>query len=79
MSPLVEGPDKAGARLAICCLERTAHQQYLFKVPNGYCGIGGTNVKLGDPSGWAACPTGLVPTEDRGSRTCPVQGRSAAG
>ncbi|GAA1726812.1 hypothetical protein GCM10009734_34710 [Nonomuraea bangladeshensis] len=25
-------------------------QQYLYKVPNGYCGIGGTNVKLGDPS-----------------------------
>jgi peptide-methionine (S)-S-oxide reductase len=25
-------------------------QQYSFKVPNGYCGIGGTNVKLGDPS-----------------------------
>ncbi len=20
------------------------HQQYLFKVPNGYCGIGGTGV-----------------------------------
>jgi peptide-methionine (S)-S-oxide reductase len=27
------------------------HQQYLYKVPNGYCGIGGTGV---------ACPTGLV-------------------
>ncbi|MEV8634726.1 peptide-methionine (S)-S-oxide reductase MsrA [Streptosporangium sp. NPDC051023] len=40
------------------------HQQYLFKVPNGYCGIGGTNVKLGDPSGWGACQTGLVPTEE---------------
>jgi hypothetical protein len=40
------------------------HQQYLYKVPNGYCGIGGTNVKLGDPSEWAACQTGLVPTEE---------------
>jgi peptide-methionine (S)-S-oxide reductase len=27
------------------------HQQYLFKVPNGYCGIGGTGV---------ACPVGLT-------------------
>jgi peptide-methionine (S)-S-oxide reductase len=27
------------------------HQQYLAKVPNGYCGIGGTGV---------ACPVGLV-------------------
>ncbi|MEU7454804.1 peptide-methionine (S)-S-oxide reductase MsrA [Streptosporangium roseum] len=40
------------------------HQQYLFKNPGGYCGIGGTNVKLGDPSEWAACQTGLVPTEE---------------
>ncbi|MEV8634719.1 hypothetical protein AB0395_23985 [Streptosporangium sp. NPDC051023] len=40
------------------------HQQYLFKVPNGYCGIGGANVKPGDPSGWGACQTGLVPTEE---------------
>ncbi len=30
------------------------HQQYLAKVPNGYCGIGGTGV---------ACPTGLLATE----------------
>ena len=29
------------------------HQQYLAKVPNGYCGIGGTGV---------ACPTGLLET-----------------
>ncbi|MCT9932035.1 peptide-methionine (S)-S-oxide reductase MsrA [Planotetraspora sp. A-T 1434] len=34
------------------------HQQYLFKVPNGYCGIGGTGVNAGDPSAW--CPTGLT-------------------
>jgi peptide-methionine (S)-S-oxide reductase len=27
------------------------HQQYLSKVPNGYCGIGGTGV---------SCPVGLV-------------------
>jgi peptide-methionine (S)-S-oxide reductase len=27
------------------------HQQYLHKVPNGYCGIGGTGV---------SCPVGLV-------------------
>jgi peptide-methionine (S)-S-oxide reductase len=27
------------------------HQQYLAKVPNGYCGLGGTGV---------ACPTGIV-------------------
>ena len=30
------------------------HQQYLHKVPNGYCGLGGTGV---------ACPTGLVAAE----------------
>ncbi|WP_031169691.1 peptide-methionine (S)-S-oxide reductase MsrA [Streptosporangium roseum] len=40
------------------------HQQYLFKNPGGYCGIGGTNVKLGDPSQWGVCQTGLVPTEE---------------
>ncbi|GHE43120.1 peptide methionine sulfoxide reductase MsrA [Streptosporangium violaceochromogenes] len=38
------------------------HQQYLFKNPGGYCGIGGTDVKLGDPSEWGACQTGLTPT-----------------
>ena len=30
------------------------HQQYLHKVPNGYCGLGGTGV---------TCPTGLVTAE----------------
>ncbi|MEW9556560.1 hypothetical protein AB0H75_50160, partial [Nonomuraea sp. NPDC050783] len=30
------------------------HQQYLYKVPNGYCGIGGTGV---------ACPVGLTAAE----------------
>ncbi|MFF4624969.1 peptide-methionine (S)-S-oxide reductase MsrA [Nonomuraea jabiensis] len=30
------------------------HQQYLFKVPNGYCGIGGTGV---------SCPVGLTSGE----------------
>ena len=37
------------------------HQQYLYKNPGGYCGIGGTSVKLGDPSEWAACQAGLIP------------------
>jgi peptide-methionine (S)-S-oxide reductase len=40
------------------------HQQYLYKNPGGYCGIGGTSVKLGDPSEWAACQTGLVSAEE---------------
>ncbi|MEV4094672.1 peptide-methionine (S)-S-oxide reductase MsrA [Streptosporangium saharense] len=31
------------------------HQQYLYKVPDGYCGIGGTGV---------SCPVGLTPTEE---------------
>ena len=35
------------------------HQQYLYKNPGGYCGIGGTSVKLGDPSDWLG---------DRGAR-----------
>ena len=26
------------------------HQQYLAKNPNGYCGLGGTGLLLGDPS-----------------------------
>jgi peptide-methionine (S)-S-oxide reductase len=30
------------------------HQQYLYKVPNGYCGIGGTG---------ATCPIGVATTE----------------
>jgi peptide-methionine (S)-S-oxide reductase len=34
------------------------HQQYLAKVPNGYCGLGGTGVKSSDPS--AACQTGIL-------------------
>lgn len=35
-------------------------------LPNlgGHCGIGGTDIKLGDPSEWGACQTGLVPTEE---------------
>lgn len=45
------------------------HQQYLAKNPAGYCGIGGTGVKLSDALGtnWgASCPTGLTaaPTDD---------------
>ncbi|MEV5900004.1 peptide-methionine (S)-S-oxide reductase MsrA [Streptomyces sp. NPDC052127] len=42
----------------------TYHQQYLAKNPGGYCGIGGTGVKLGDPLGTnrgASCPTGITP------------------
>ncbi|GII02303.1 hypothetical protein [Planobispora takensis] len=42
--------------------EKVYYQQYLYKIPNGYCGIGGTNVKLGDPSEWA-CQTGLTSSE----------------
>ena len=30
------------------------HQQYLAKVPNGYCGLGGTGV---------SCPVGLMTRE----------------
>ncbi|GLF94313.1 peptide-methionine (S)-S-oxide reductase MsrA [Streptomyces yaizuensis] len=43
------------------------HQQYLDKNPGGYCGIGGTGVKLGDPfetNGGASCPTGLTASPD---------------
>lgn len=34
--------------------EECYHQQYLFKNPNGYCGIGGTGV---------SCPVGLTSGE----------------
>ncbi|WP_310714980.1 peptide-methionine (S)-S-oxide reductase MsrA [Streptomyces lydicus] len=40
------------------------HQQYLDKNPGGYCGIGGTGVKLSAPSetNWGrSCPTGIAP------------------
>ncbi|MFJ9406147.1 peptide-methionine (S)-S-oxide reductase MsrA [Streptomyces sp. NPDC101393] len=43
------------------------HQQYLDKNPAGYCGIGGTGVKLSDPfeTNWgASCPTGIAPADD---------------
>ena len=39
------------------------HQQYLEKNPNGYCGIGGTGVKLSDHSDGASCPTGIAPAD----------------
>ncbi|MGW7750483.1 peptide-methionine (S)-S-oxide reductase MsrA [Streptomyces violaceusniger] len=39
------------------------HQQYLDKNPAGYCGIGGTGVKLSDPSGGGSCPTGIAPAD----------------
>ncbi len=34
------------------------HQQYLAKVPNGYCGLGGTGV---------SCPVGVVPADGAAS------------
>ncbi|MCI0386726.1 peptide-methionine (S)-S-oxide reductase MsrA [Streptomyces sp. CNQ085] len=42
------------------------HQQYLDKNPGGYCGIGGTGVKLDAPSetNWGrSCPTGIAPVD----------------
>lgn len=44
-----------------------SHQQYLDHNMNGYCGIGRTGVKPGDPFGtnWgAACSTGIASAED---------------
>jgi peptide-methionine (S)-S-oxide reductase len=38
------------------------HRQYLFKVPNGYCGLGGTGVNAGDPSAW--CTIGLTTSSE---------------
>ncbi|MFF9895516.1 peptide-methionine (S)-S-oxide reductase MsrA [Streptomyces longispororuber] len=43
------------------------HQQYLDKNPDGYCGIGGTGLKLSSPSetNWGrACPTGIAPAPE---------------
>jgi peptide-methionine (S)-S-oxide reductase len=43
------------------------HQQYLDRNINGYCGIGGTGVRLSDPSeaGWgASCPSGVAPADE---------------
>jgi peptide-methionine (S)-S-oxide reductase len=43
------------------------HQQYLDRNKNGYCGIGGTGVKLSTPfdANWgASCPTGVVPAPE---------------
>ncbi|MEU8970836.1 peptide-methionine (S)-S-oxide reductase MsrA [Streptomyces monashensis] len=43
------------------------HQQYLDKNPAGYCGLGGTGVKLSDPfdTNWgASCPTGVAPAPE---------------
>jgi peptide-methionine (S)-S-oxide reductase len=31
------------------------HQQYLHKVPNGYCGLGGTGI---------SCPVGVVKSNE---------------
>ncbi len=47
------------------------HQQYLHKVPHGYCGLGGTGVALGDPSsGSGSCAIGT------GVATAPVSGNA---
>jgi peptide-methionine (S)-S-oxide reductase len=46
---------------------RALHQQYLHKNPAGYCGLGGTGVKLSDPFGanrGASCPTGSAPVPE---------------
>ncbi|MET7568095.1 peptide-methionine (S)-S-oxide reductase MsrA [Streptomyces sp. NPDC005492] len=43
------------------------HQQYLDKNPAGYCGIGGTGVKLSTPVGTdrgSSCPTGVAPAPE---------------
>nr|WP_107903651.1 peptide-methionine (S)-S-oxide reductase MsrA [Streptomyces chartreusis] len=43
------------------------HQQYLDKNPAGYCGLGGTGVKLNTPfeTNWgASCPTGVAPAPE---------------
>ncbi|MFD7446436.1 peptide-methionine (S)-S-oxide reductase MsrA [Streptomyces sp. NPDC059909] len=45
----------------------TYHQQYLDRNPAGYCGIGGTGVKLSTPfeTNWgASCPTGVASAPD---------------
>jgi len=39
------------------------HQQYLAKVPGGYCGLGGTGLRLDDQS-LNSCPTGVATTTD---------------
>ncbi|MGI5410848.1 peptide-methionine (S)-S-oxide reductase MsrA [Streptomyces chartreusis] len=43
------------------------HQHYLDKNPAGYCGLGGTGVKLNTPfeTNWgASCPTGVAPAPE---------------
>ena len=42
------------APLGAFYLAEDYHQQYLYKVPNGYCGTGGTGV---------SCPVGVAPAE----------------
>jgi peptide methionine sulfoxide reductase MsrA len=42
------------SREELCPQVKYYHQQYLYKVPNGYCGIGGTGV---------SCPIGLTSGE----------------
>ncbi|MFD5011413.1 peptide-methionine (S)-S-oxide reductase MsrA [Streptomyces chartreusis] len=48
-------------------LAEAYHQQYLDKNPAGYCGLGGTGVKLNTPfeTNWgASCPTGVAPAPE---------------
>ena len=40
------------------------HQQYLAKVPHGYCGLGGTGVACPAPTGVAARPKPLPANAD---------------
>ena len=47
------------ARLADFYPAEDYHQQYLAKVPNGYCGIRGTGARLGDLSVGASCAVGV--------------------
>jgi hypothetical protein len=48
MAPCSRAPQMYGGLLPEA---NRYYQQYLFKVPNGYCGIGGTGV---------ACPVGVM-------------------
>jgi hypothetical protein len=43
-----------GAFLLVMSQSNYYHQQYLGKVPNGYCGIGGTGL---------SCPVGIAPAD----------------
>ena len=49
------------------------HQQYLAKVPNGYCGLGGTGVSL---PGWSGDLVARARLLTRGEFRCCLTGRS---